>query len=131
MQVSETQPNSDANTVIGDEANGDYSELPIKIGLIFVDVDSGTITISEFNDDERRVSTTRPVTCLAPSKGIVEYSAMCKLSGCMIQSVDRGMGAKAGLHSVRDSVLIVYFLHTVNNEDVKRIMQRLSLHPSD
>lgn len=137
-QVDGSSPNSDVDTVIGDEENGDYSKLPIKIGLAFVDVASGSINISEFDDDERLVRTERLITCLAPAELIVDYSAMCrrltnivKWCGRKFQSVVKDVGPKGGFRPVSDSVLSSYLLHTVNNKDADRLLQRLRLHANE
>lgn len=126
---------SDQSTIVeyGPGCKGTASS--VTIGVAYIDVASGSVTISQYEDDFRLSRTERLITCISPSQLVFDSGQCSKRLSNILSWTARSQRAavddfktKGGLKLIDEIDLKQYLQHSTCEEgkgDLKRVLEYL------
>lgn len=125
----------DQSTLAESDASSAAAGSPVTIGVAYIDVASGSVTISQFEDDFRLARTERLITCISPSQLVFDSEKCSKRLINILSWTSRSQGAsvddfktRGGLKPIHDNDLKRYLQHSTSEggqSDLKRVGEHL------
>lgn len=141
VAITEGEParidSSDSNqSTMADVDNTERAtDSSVTIGLCFVDVASGSISINQFEDDVCLLRTERLITCLAPYELVIDSSksgqrlyGIVKWASRKFRTDVMDLCNKGGFKPMTRNKLASYLLHTAKSDGSEELMEQLQVY---
>lgn len=108
---------SDRSTFVECDASSGGTGPSVTIGVAYIDVASGSVTISQFEDDFRLARTERLMTCVSPGQLVYDSEKCSKRLSNILSWVARCQRASVDDFKTRGG------LKSIHENDIKRYLQ--------